>query len=582
MKIANNQYNNYHTSFKAIKLSEKELLESKKLLNQYIKAPNSELESLKNKTFKFFEKHLHGEIDLKTKGYHIKEDFSQEFFLEFFVLLEDIRKKTLPIEDFISKLNKIKPTKTIIKSGILEKSIDETIGDTSLKISNLLTEANLPVYASSKNEEENEENISRLNEIIKKTNLSDREIKVVSGYGNGKKNKDISKELELSAGIISQIKKKGVLKIQQAFDILPDSVRKIAEELKEKYNLDLTVEEIMNSLILNPYVFEVEKDLLYERISKFSKMVKLKEKIWANVAVKNSSLLSCEPEVLYERLKQNSKNLNISKDSFMKAVLKFPLLLRQLPESLYDKIEQISKLFNINKKAYIKASLRQPVLLALTPKTLQNNIEQNAKNLNISNQKFMKCALIQPSLFYLDPKALYERIQASSKIFNIDIEDFIKLALQQPALFEQKPETLYKNISESARLLGVDVREIINLARRRPAVFSSKPETIVNKIKLAKYTKQVKNQESSTLSVFNNSKELSYKLITTYLVQKYLKLKKLHHNDLYAILKSHPDLNYKFELPESEFNEEFMEFTRNLFKETLGKSNVEFTIKNKS
>ena len=54
------------------------------------------------------------------------------------------------------------------------------------------------------------------------------------------------------------------------------------------------------------------------------------------------------------------------------------------------------------------------------------------------------------------------------------------------------------------------------------------------------------------------------------------------NKDLTYTLKLYPDVNYKFELPESEFNEEFMEFTRNLFKETLGKSNVEFVIKNKS
>ena len=75
MNINNNKIYStpkYKINFKAIKLNEKELLESKKLLNKYIKAPEQELESLKNKTFKFFEKHLLEEINLKTKSYHIK------------------------------------------------------------------------------------------------------------------------------------------------------------------------------------------------------------------------------------------------------------------------------------------------------------------------------------------------------------------------------------------------------------------------------------------------------------------------------------------------------------------------------
>ncbi|MBO5738192.1 hypothetical protein J6R97_02505 [bacterium] len=469
MNIINNQYNN-HTSFKTIKLNKKELLESKKLLNKYIKASDSELKSLNNEAFKFFEKHLHKEIDLKTNFWHIKEDFAQDLYLEFFILLNNIRKKTLSKNDFISKINEIKPNKNCLKHNLGLVSLSSSINYTNLEQNDFITEMDLPVYTSKKNEQENFKNVVKLDKIIEKSCLTEEEKFFLKNYSNSK----MAKELNVQKSSITHRKDRYILKIQNKTGNLPLQLKNLAKKLKEKYALELPLEKIYKSLSTDSYFMSADENKLFEKIYNASKILETEE------------------------------------------------------------------------KRFVLAAIKHPPLFFIKPDKLSKNLEENAKNLNIKQEDFIEAAFALPSIFY------------------------------------REANVIYNNLKKIAQALNVDIKEIIDICLKQQTLFVSNTDSAIKKIKIMKYLKQVKGKEDSKIAFSTDSNDLLFKKLITFFVQKHFNFNKLAHGNLIETLKSHPDENYKFELPESEFNEEFMEFTKNLFKKTLGKSNVEFIIKNKS
>ena len=144
--------NHQLTTFKAIQLDQSEQKKSDELLRSLRGISNLKSETIKFQLYELYDKHLQKEVDAKTKGYHIKEDFAQEMFLQFFEALEKIRKRILTINEFIPTLNEIKPSKNDLKNGIAERNISSS--EISSHIENFLTEDNLPQYSSSHSEAE--------------------------------------------------------------------------------------------------------------------------------------------------------------------------------------------------------------------------------------------------------------------------------------------------------------------------------------------------------------------------------------------------------------------------------------------
>ena len=127
--IINPITNRRQSSFKAIKLSDSERKKSEELMRSLVSSSELESDTIKLQIYELYDKHLQKEADLKLKRYHFKEDFMQEMFLKFFEMLENIRKKIFPIENFIPALNDIKPTNNELMSGVIEKSIDAQIAN---------------------------------------------------------------------------------------------------------------------------------------------------------------------------------------------------------------------------------------------------------------------------------------------------------------------------------------------------------------------------------------------------------------------------------------------------------------------
>ncbi|MBO5738193.1 hypothetical protein J6R97_02510 [bacterium] len=602
-------------SFKAITLNKKELLESKKLLNKYIKASDSELESLKNETFKFFEKHLHKEINLKTNKNHIKEDFAQELFLEFFILLDNIRKKILPIEDFIPQLNKIKPDKNTIKSGILEKSIYESISDTSLEKSNLLTEANLPIYYDSTKTNKGKKLNNKLSKLLDKSCLSIQEKDIIQDYKKGMKIKDIANNFNKSYGRIAYIKRTSFRKLQYNTGILPVEIDKIAYELKSRYKLEYPIQKVVDLFLSTEQLIALENDKLFENVSKNSRLLNVPEKEFVKAAIEQPNLFYQNPEILYNNVKNSSKLFKISEELFIKAALKHPQLFYQNSETLYQNINgtaqkfninkdiliraaikspglfcqktetlfknivNSSEIFNVSKDAFIKAGLKSPNLFIQKSETLYANVIKCVKLFNVNREDYIKIALRQPQLFYQKPETLYNNIKETANNFDISIEELIEAAIKHPALFYQKPETLYKNIDDAAKLLNIDKKDIINQGLKQPNLFSRNPQAIYKKSLLLNYIKQIQGIEDNKFNYSPQSSDVLMQKLLVYLIKKHFKIKRLNLNDLINMIKTSHTTIYKFELPKHELNDEFIRFTKKFFEDNQIESNVEFIIK---
>ena len=616
----NNNNKIYYTpenkiSFNAIRLNEKELLESQKLLHKYIKAPESGLDSLKNEAFKLFEKHLCDEINLKTKKYYIKEDFAQDFYLKFFIFLDEIRNKILSPDEFISKLNEIKPDNDSIKSGVCERSINETFNGSLLEKGNLLTEENLPVYYNMMNFEKKQNLTDKLAQLVNQSFLKEKEKEVFHEYNNGVKVKDIANNLASTYSRISGLKRAAIRKMQYMTGNLSIAVDEIANELKSKYKLEHSLKKIIDLFLSTQQLVTIEKDKLFENISKISRLLNIEEKEFVKAALEQPNLFYQHPETLYNNIKNSSKLFKVSEETFVKAALKHPQLFYQNSETLYQNINNTAQKFNIDKDILVKAAFRHPALFCLKTETLFKNIVNSSEIFNVSKEAFIKPGLKSPNLFIQKAETLYENVNRSVKLFNVNMDDYIKAALRQPQLFYQKPETLYKNIketaakfdidieklieaamkhpslfyqkpetlyrniSEAAKLLNIDKKDIIELGLKQPNLFSRKPQVLYEKNQILHYINKLKGQENSKFHYSAESDDVLYQKLLTYLIKKYLKLDKLNPKDLINTLKTFPASVYKFELPEHELNDEFIRFTKNFFKENLSESNVEFLVK---
>jgi DNA-binding CsgD family transcriptional regulator len=254
-------YNNL--SFKAIKLNDSEQKKSDNLMQSLKVAPEQKSDTIKFQLYELYDKHLQKEVDLKCKSYHIKEDFAQEMFLKFFESLENVRKNILPIEEFIPFMNKVKPSKNEIKSGITETSIDQNIGSTELVLKDRLVDDDLPQYLSKKNEEERKIVQDEFDKVINKSTLKNIESKILKEKSTGKILQNIADELKLSKTTVSRYYYSAIYKIQDENNALPKNFENFVSEFAKTYEIkDSSL--IKKAITTNPFILSAG----IEKISK--------------------------------------------------------------------------------------------------------------------------------------------------------------------------------------------------------------------------------------------------------------------------------------------------------------------------
>ena len=567
--------NHQLTTFKAIQLDQSEQKKSDELLRSLRGISNLKSETIKFQLYELYDKHLQKEVDAKTKGYHIKEDFAQEMFLQFFEALEKIRKRILTINEFIPTLNEIKPSKNDLKNGIAERNISSS--EISSHIENFLTEDNLPQYSSSHSEAEKNFIKKSLEEIIEKSNLKDVEKRIFIERSKGEHFSDTAKKLNLSERCIRAYLSQAMMKIQDEQNILPEDFQNVITNMNNKYKIN-NIEKVKKALIIYSATNKINEKDLFSKIKTYSEILNISEEEFFKAELRQPQLLYQHPEAIKERIVKIANLLNISEQDFIKIALKQPSLFTQKPETIKEKVIASANLLDISEQEFINAALKQPQLFYQKPETIKENVSKTTELLEISEQSFIKAGLKRPSLFYQKPETIRERVKASAKLLDIEEKEFIKLALIVPPLFTQKPESLKKNIEDLAKELDTDVIEIKELAINNPIIFVLKPKNTAKKIKLFQYYNEIKDNIRCTNSFSPSSSDVIYKKILAYLIKSFTNDKNITQKNFLNYIISNPNINYEFQLPKSEFNEDFMRFTKDFFMKHIKKCNVKFVI----
>ncbi len=127
-------------------------------------------------------------------------------------------------------------------------------------------------------------------------------------------------------------------------------------------------------------------------------------------------------------------------------------------------------------------------------------------------------------------------------------------------------------------MLEIEPKEIITLAKKYPQIFYMKSETVVKKIKLIKYYKNLQKKFDSKLTYDYSSCENLYKKIFINLLKQYCNNKSINSKTFINYIVSNSDKTFEFNLPESEYNEEFIEYVKKIFIQNTKKCNVKFKI----
>lgn len=344
--------------------------------------------------------------------------------------------------------------------------------------------------------------------------------------------------------------------------------------------LSISKKDFINASLKQPALLVMKSETLKEKVQSSAKLFEISEKEYVKAGLKKPQLLYQNSDTLNKNVDKAIELFNIPKKEYIKMALNCPNLILQKPETLKENLKNSAKVLDISEKDLLKASLKKPAIMVMKPETLKENVKNAAKLFEIQEKAFIKSALREPQLLYQKPETLKENIATSAKTFEIPEKEFIRIALNSPNLFYQKPETLNNNIIKVTKTLNVEKSEIIKLAKTYPAIFRLDPENTVKKIKLCEYYKKLKGKDDRKLSFSQSSTETFYKKNLAYLIKQNFKKSTITSSNFTDYIVTNPDKRYKFELPESELNEEFMQFVQEYFKKYVGKSNVEFVIKN--
>ena len=404
--------NNTQITHKAMVLNNAEFQESKVLLSKLALATEKESMKIKNRLYSILNRHVLKECEEKCQRYQYLNDFIQEMYLKIFEMVEDIRNSKLMItaEEFFEKINEIQIRQNVLKAGVRERSLDENFQDQNESPANFVTNEHLPVYSKPRTDKERAVIRKKLNSLINSARLNDAILECLKAKSKGKSVQKIADAVGLS--YITTYKKitKGIAKIQDENNILP-----------ERY------------------------DILTNKLLKKVKDKSLAKKI-KQVLIKNPVVVTQDEKDLFEKIKKSSKLLELDESEYIKYALNNVLMFYQNPETLNKNVEDFCKLVNIDKKTFVQSAKVQPTLFSQNPQTLKNKLEMNSKSIGIPVEEFISLCLEAPRLFYIANASINEKIDYYLKELNIDKSTLINLIKTYPIMLCADKENTVKKI----------------------------------------------------------------------------------------------------------------------------------------
>ncbi len=540
MKIVSENYKK--TGFKKAQIVKADREVALKLLQNISQQPTSSvLENNQIELWNIFSKFFQEKINKYSSNYVSKNDYLQSLNLKFFELLNDIKEKKLFPDDFMKIIEDTGPNLNdkINQTFFLEEPVCR---GSRLTYMDKLTPDFLPMYPSSRSPMELNAIKKRFSTVLNKSHLNEKEENVIKEKGSGKTLKDIASQKGVSTAAIRIKLLSGIAKIQQQNEKLPIEYKKMAQDLKMRYKLTLSVDKIIEQIIKKSYHFKYSENI-FENIEKASKLLDISEKEYANMIVKFFELSIQNPETINNRVNEISKGLNISRESFIKAANFHPQILCYKPDFFKKQVLEASNLLNITQEKYIKACLTKPCLFCMKPEKIKQNIEEASILLNISQDKFIESCLKKPDTFYL------------------------------------KPETIYDNISRYMQITGLSKEQIVEKALKNPALIARDPKRIQKNMKINNFYQIIRGENTRTVIGFDSIEQL-YKSILIYLVKKELKGQfHVNQKNFIEAINKFPNKNFHFELPEHEITEDFIQYVKDFFEKNCKNNTYTFKIK---
>lgn len=572
----------YNTSFRTIRLSEKEIQKSEKIFKELLDE-NCSLKrqnGLKNKLFDIFSPHIAREAYYKSRRYHYYEEVLSEIYLRFAELLNKI-KAFSTVELFLDAFNNYKlpkknekPMNILTLDRVYEKDFDDHI--MHLKIIDLVTEDDLPNPTSAKQISKMK---MRLQIILDNTEFSEVVRKRIEAKAEGATYQSLSDSENISITSVRNSIRKGILKIQKKFNIIPEECLKKVRILSSKLGCDEN--KVLNMVILNPEFLFQNPDTICERVKQSSQVLNCTFEKFVNLSLRSSSLLLIKPESLDETVMKMAAMLKCSREKFIKLAMDQPQLLYQRPETIRDNICKSSELLGCTEEKFIKAAFKLPSILCRKPISLLKNVGKASAFLKCTKEEFIKAGLGQPQLFTQNTATILNNVIKASKLLHCSQESFTAAALKQGQLFLYKPETLLRNVRKSARLVNMTDYAYTNAALSRPLLFFCKPETLAHKLKITDYYNKLQNRFPIQKSVDVSSDKKLYSEILRLFLRKMFPDETFYYVKRFnfdQFLQLNKDKFFVFEIPDDEIVEEFISAIQELSQKAIGKNIFEFKI----
>ncbi len=565
-------------TFRAISLNEREKAKSDKLISELNTARNKE--QVKSNLLKVFDKHIQNEATQKAGGLYYREDVLQKMYLEFLEIIESGKQFTT--ETLINVLNTMKPDKNEIKEvhQFGRSSLNERIrNDSKQTIEDKITYDKLPVYLRPATDKEREKYLKKIEELVDKAELTEREKKFLKEKISGKTFKQIAKEYDRGETLTQRIVHNAIAKIQDKSGVLPEMYNDFAEALISKYELNIPKDDIKKVLLNNTYLLAYPQDTLLQNTDEIAKLLEIDTKSCAKIAIKRPQLFYTKPETLKNTITKTAMLLGTDIKAYTKAGLRRPTIFTQKPETIVKNIKEASMLFKIEPEIYTYAALRQPILFAQKPQTALKNITRTSMLLKIEPMNFINAALKTPQLFSQKPETIAKNIIEGAKLLNIEPEIYTKAALRQPPIFVLKPTTIAESIKRTANLLEIEPKNFIKTALKYPQLFCLKPESIVKKVRIIQYYNKIQNKNFNKITTSLQADSYLYEKILTYLVKKADGLRSIINRKEFREYLRKNNKTYHLEIPDNELAKEFIRFAEEFAKKNLGKQIFYFKIK---
>ena len=449
-------------TFRAISLNEREKAKSDKLISELNTARNKE--QVKSNLLKVFDKHIQNEATQKAGGLYYREDVLQKMYLEFLEIIESGKQFTT--ETLINVLNTMKPDKNEIKEvhQFGRSSLNERIrNDSKQTIEDKITYDKLPVYLRPATDKEREKYLKKIEELVDKAELTEREKKFLKEKISGKTFKQIAKEYDRGETLTQRIVHNAIAKIQDKSGVLPEMYNDFAEALikntitKTAMLLGTDIKAYTKAGLRRPTIFTQKPETIVKNIREASMLFKIEPEIYTYAALRQPILFAQKPQTALKNITRTSMLLKIEPMNFINAALKTPQLFSQKPETIAKNIIEGAKLLNIEPEIYTKAALRQPPIFVLKPTTIAESIKRTANLLEIEPKNFIKTALKYPQLFCLKPESIVKKVRIIQYYNKIQNKNFNKITTSL-----QADSYLYEKILTYLVKKADGLRSIIN------------------------------------------------------------------------------------------------------------------------